>query len=257
MGNWKDNIYFILVEPREPGNIGATARAMKNMGFRNLCLVNPPPEYNDEAWWMARNAQEVLNGAERYDTLAEALRDKAIVVGIARRQGKRRGMSLPLETGVRKLLGMPVATNKVALLFGREDKGLYNEEVNECGFLLHIPSSKEQPSLNLSHAVMVVAYELSRTEYRKEETAEVRTPGASVVDAEGRATLVTHGELSFLFQRMADILVLLDYLPRGDLDLQRRIMDNLKYFIGRAGLTHWELKMLHGICSQIEKKLGG
>ena len=68
---------------------------------------------------------------------------------------------------------------------------------------------------------------------------------------------VTHGELTSLYERAAEVLTLLDYLPRGDRDIRQHIMSNIKHFLGRAGLTDWELKMLHGICSQIERKVKG
>ena len=99
MNTWKQNIFFVLVEPREPGNIGASARAIKNMGFRNLCLVKPPPEMSEEGRWFARNAHDVLDFAKVYDALEEAIRDKAVIVGTTRREGKRRGVILTSEQG--------------------------------------------------------------------------------------------------------------------------------------------------------------
>ena len=159
MKHWKDNIYFVLVEPKESGNIGASARAIKNMGFKNLCLVNPPAVITDEGRRLACNALDVLNSAEIYNNLKDAIRDKAIVIGATRRKGKRRGVILPLEQGTKRLCDI-AHDNKVAILFGREDRGLFNEEVEECGFLITIPTGKEQPSLNLAQAVLIVAYEL-------------------------------------------------------------------------------------------------
>jgi TrmH family RNA methyltransferase len=164
--NWKDNIYFVLVEPKEPGNVGASARAIKNMGFKNLCVVNPPAALTEgEGRWFARNAHDVLSSAQIYGTLADAVADKSVVVGTTRRKGKRRGLIMPADEGASRLYRM-AASNKVAVLFGREAKGLFNEEVEECGFMLSIPSSKAQPSLNLSHAVLIIAYELFLAEYR-------------------------------------------------------------------------------------------
>src|SRR5512143_2572582 len=119
MDDWKKNVYFVLVEPREPGNIGASARAIKNMGFRNLCLVKPPPEMSEEGRWFARNAHDVLDSAEVYGSVEEAIKGKALVVGTTRRMGKRRGVILPVETGVIRVRDMAV-NNKVAVLFGRE-----------------------------------------------------------------------------------------------------------------------------------------
>lgn len=255
MRNWKDNISFVLVEPKKHGNIGASARAMKNMGFKHLCFVRPPHILTEEAGWYAHNSLEMLEKAERYDTVRDAVAQKNLVVGVARRVGKKRGMVLPVDEGSRKILEFSESSNnKVALLFGREDRGLYNSEVDECGFVMTIPSNREHPSLNLSHAVMVVAYELSMSGRRQHGKHE------PCMDASMNSTdkkPVTHGELTSLYERASEVLTLLDYLPRGDRDIRQHIMSNIKHFLGRAGLTDWELKMLHGICSQIERKVEG
>ena len=250
MFSWKDNVSFVLVGPRESANIGASARAVKNMGFRTLCLVRAP-EINDEARWLAHNSLDVLESAKRYASLADAIADQSFVVAVARRTGRRRGMVLPLDQGAQKVYDI-ASDNKVALLFGREDRGLYNEEVNECGLLLTIPADREHPSLNLSHAVMVVAYELSRAQYRGPADQDVPKKSKRKDGSQ-----VSHGELAALYERMAKIIALLDYAPRGDRNLEKQIIDNIKHLIGRAGLTYWEFKMLHGLCSQIERKLGG
>src|SRR3989304_4423202 len=105
MDDWKQNIYFVLVEPKEPGNIGASARAIKNMGFINLCLVKPPPEMSEEGRWFARNAHDVLDSAEVHDVVEEAIRDKAVVVGTTRREGKRGGGGLPVDPGAAGVRG--------------------------------------------------------------------------------------------------------------------------------------------------------
>ncbi|MEW5747065.1 MAG: RNA methyltransferase, partial [Nitrospirota bacterium] len=228
MPAWKDNVRFVLVEPREPGNIGASARAVKNMGFKNLALVNPAPLTGEEQWF-AHNAEEVLQRAPRHTGLADAIKDASLVVAVARRTGRRRGMILPLDEAVQRLYE-EAKSHTVALLFGREDRGLYNREVDECGLLLTIPSNKEHPSLNLSHAVAVVAYELSRAEFRT-GSAAAGPPGPQAA----RRYRVKHGELDALYQRIANVLALLDYLPRGDRDIEQHIMQNLKHFIGRAG----------------------
>lgn len=248
-------MYFVLVEPKEPGNVGASARAIKNMGFRNLCVVNPPASLTEgEGRWFARNAHDVLSSARIYESLAEAVADKAVVVGTTRRKGKRRGLIVPADEGASRLYRMASA-NKVAVLFGREARGLFNEEVEECGFMLSIPSSKAQPSLNLSHAVLIIAYELFLAEYGggKAEAG----PGPYVVgpDSKPSPDLAGHGEIAELYDRISRSLELLEYIPRGDRNIQRKIMTNLKHFIGRAGLTEWELKMLYGLCHQIEKKI--
>jgi TrmH family RNA methyltransferase len=241
MNNWKDNVYFVLVEPKEPGNIGASARAIKNMGFRNLCLVNPPSLINSEARWFARNAHDILDTAETFTTIKDAISDKSIVVGASRRTGRKRGIFVNAEQGAQRLLEV-AATNKTAILFGREDRGLYNEEIEECGFLMTIPSSKKQPSLNLAHAVLIIAYELSKAEFSTEVTLPL-------------PELVSHKDLAPLFEKIEKTLTELGYIRQSDKDLRKKIIQNFKHFIGRSGLTDWELKMFYGICSRIEKKI--
>lgn len=237
MENWKENISFILVEPKEPGNIGASARALKNMGFHRLEIVGQKNLITDESRWMACNAIDVLERAKIFDDFRSAIAEKNLVVGTTRRIGKRRGLILTLTEGIKRIRNTAM-NNRVAILFGREDKGLFNEEVEECGFLITIPSDKSSPSLNLAQAVLLVAYELNKD-----------IPNTAI------PAFVRHEELSILYDRIKEALRVLDYIPRGNRDLERKIMRNLKHLIGRAGLTEWEIKMLHGICSQVEKKL--
>lgn len=259
MKTWQDNLSFVLVEPKEPGNIGASARAIKNMGFRNLCLVNPPAILTDEARWLACNALDVLGAARTFPDVKSAIHGAAAVVGTSRRTGKHRGVILPVEQGAKRIIERAEA-GSVAILFGREDRGLLNEEVDECGMLLTIPTSREHRSLNLAQSVLIVAYELLKAGYALIETAGTGKPRGRFVprnleSGEEGTPMVNQGAISGLYDRMADTLKLLEYIPRGDRDLEAKIMRNLKHFISRAGLTEWELNMLHGILSQIERKV--
>jgi TrmH family RNA methyltransferase len=237
MKSWKDNIYFILVEPKEAGNIGASARALKNMGFKKLELVKPPDFRNDDAKSMACRGIDILEQARVYSGFKEAIKDKQLVVGTTRRFGRTRGLFFPLREASKRII-RAAKKNQVAILFGREKDGLINQEVEECGFLVTIPSNPLFPSLNLAQSVMLVAYELSQKSYKQEAPEFVK-----------------HKEIDKLYQRIHSTLRLLEYVPRGDKDLEAKIMLNLKHLLGRAGLTDWELNMLYGICSRIEKKL--
>lgn len=237
MENWKDNIHFILVEPKEAGNIGASARAMKNMGFKNLELINPVEFLNDEGRRMACNDVDVLEKAKVHKSFGDAIKDKGIVIGATRRLGKRRGLILPVKDGLKRAI-TAAKKNKVAILFGRESKGLSNKEVEECGFMITIPADPLSPSLNLAQSVLLVAYELGQKTYKATSPE-----------------LVKRAELDTLYSHIQSTLKLLDYIPRGSRDLETRIMRNLKHLLGRAGLTDWELRMLYGICSQVEKKI--
>ena len=244
--DWRDNVTFILVEPKESGNIGAAARAIKNMGFRSLRLVKPPEVISDEAGWFAHNATDVLERAESHPDLASSIADCGLVAGTSRRTGKKRGVFLSVDEGSRRLRAF-AENNRVAVLFGRESRGLFNEEVEECGFLMKIPSAPSQPSLNLGQAVLIVAYEMMRCGYGRESSSEERLPGV----------LVAHRDLDSLYRRVREALKILGYIPRGDHDLEQKIMQNLGHFIGRAGLAEWELNMLHGIISQVELVCAG
>jgi TrmH family RNA methyltransferase len=237
MQPWKNNISFILVEPREPGNIGASARAMKNMGFKNLTLVKPADHLAEEARQMACQGTDVLEHAKVYATLGAAIRDKQFVVGTTRRSGRTRGMIVPLKESVKKII-RAAEKNKIAILFGRERNGLTNKEVAQCSFLITIPSDPSSPSLNLAQSVLLVAYELGWKTYKS-----------------ASPEFVTHEAFEDLNRHIRATLRLLDYAPRGDSDLEKTIMRNLKHLIGRAGLTEWELKMIHGLCTQVEKRI--
>lgn len=234
---WEDNVFFILVEPKESGNIGSSARAMKNMGFTNLVLINPP-HLSDEAKWMAWRSEDILEKAEIHQSLDRAIEDKALVVGTTRRRGSKRGAIVDVKDGVKRIYEV-AQNNKVAILFGREDKGLLNEEVEKCGYLLTIPTSSLQPSLNLSQAVLIVAYELMRLEKPKDYHME-------------RQFYINQEELNKLYERLASILKKTGYIPENK-DIEANIMRNFKHFLGRTGLTFWELKMIHGLLSHIEE----
>jgi TrmH family RNA methyltransferase len=235
---WPDNVSFILVAPTEPGNIGAAARAVKNMGFRNLELVEPAPYKTREARSMACGAKDVLEHVRIHPTILRAVSDKALVVGTTRRRGSRRGIILPIRTAARKIAAA-AAKNSVAVIFGNEHNGLTNREIDACGMLATIPSHPGSPSLNLAQSVMLVAYELSQV-----DPTTFAPP------------LVKSGDIRRLLKRIETTLDILGYQPKGDRDLKADIMRNIKRLVGRAGLTEWELKMIYGLCRRIEDKTG-
>jgi len=233
----KDNISFVLVGPTEPGNIGAAARAIKNMGFRKLELVAPVPYLTDEAKAMACQAKDVLERAKVYRRLRPAIAGKSLIAGTTRRLGSRRGMIMDVRRAAPRIVEA-ASSNQVAVLFGNEHCGLTNRELDECGLVLTIPSNPAFPSLNLSQSVMIVAYELSRSGARD------KTP-----------LLETNREIQRLFRRIPKTLKSLGYFRTGDKDLPAEITRHLRKLIGRSGLTEWELNMLLGLCTQADKKL--
>jgi TrmH family RNA methyltransferase len=241
--HWKDNVAFILVEPEEQGNIGASARVMKNMGFQSLMLVNPP-QISDDALCVAHGAEDVLTEAKIFKDLTEAIRSSSLVIGTSRRRGRKRGPFLTPWQAAQRIYETAQA-NKVALLFGRESRGLYNEEVKHCSLMINIPTAPSQPSLNLSHAVAVIAYELLRFDYE-------------IGGQRGRflMPLVTQQEMEGLLENMQRSLRVLGYIPQDNHNKKENLMLNIRRFLGRAGLTPWELNMLQGLCARIEKMFG-
>lgn len=153
-------ISIILVEPENPDNIGAVARAMKNMGLSDLRLVKPPRGWKSKGKKLAMSAVDLLSRAVVYKTVPAALGDCHWTVGTTRRVGPRRGSFLTFRETIEQISKKSETSQRVGILFGKESKGLDNESLALCDISLSIPSSDDYPSLNLSQAVMVIAFSL-------------------------------------------------------------------------------------------------
>ena len=155
-----ENIRIVLVDPQSSGNIGSVCRVMMNMGITDLALINPHERHDwDEAKRLACHAGELLDARKVFQTLEEAVADCTVVAGTSARTGMYRDHAgLPRE--IAPVILDSAAHHKTALVFGREDTGLTNEELALCTHIINIPSSEIYQSLNLSHAVMVCCYEL-------------------------------------------------------------------------------------------------
>ena len=170
-----DNLRVVLVAPRNPLNIGAVARAMKNFGFHRLALVNPYETAFREAR-SAVDARDILAGAEQFDSLSEAVRDSTLVVGTT--AVGHRELQLPLrrlEHGAR-IIKRRLARSPVTLLFGSEKFGLSNEDMSYCHWLMRIPTADIDLSMNLGQAAAVCLYELIRSPGAATSSQEKRKP---------------------------------------------------------------------------------
>ena len=156
-----DNIRVILFEPREPGNIGSAARAVKGMGLSQFYLVNPVPFLDVQATWsLAHGAAEIIENCRVVETLEEALEGIQFLVGTTHR---RRVAKLPHAVSAREAaqeIASISQTQQVALLFGREDFGLSTHQISRCQLTASIPMATKNPSLNLAQAVQIFAYEV-------------------------------------------------------------------------------------------------
>lgn len=163
-----DRIRIVLVEPSHPGNIGGAARAMKTMGIQKLFIVNPGRYPDPQADWRAAGAIDVLDSASVVDDLAAAIKGCRFVVGTSTRM-----RSIPWPVISVKELGGVLAEQPddtdIAILFGREDSGLSNEELQSCHVHMQIPSSEVYGSLNLAMAVQVVCYEIFQHQLQEAE----------------------------------------------------------------------------------------
>jgi tRNA/rRNA methyltransferase len=163
---------FILVEPAVPENIGAAARALKVMGFSDLRLVNPSGHLSDKARWLAHASGDVLESAGVYASMEDAVADLDLVIGTtAKKRSVKYDYYRPEE--IRAIIGEKKgAVHKTGVVFGREESGLTNAELQRCDLLSTIPIAKPYPSLNLAQSVMLYAYILSELEWPPETTPE-------------------------------------------------------------------------------------
>ena len=154
---------IVLVEPQHPGNIGAVARAMANFGLNDLAMVKGC-ELADESYARSKSGRPVLENSKRYSTIEEAIANCDIAIGTSgiRPEGDKRWFRAPQD--VKKINEIITNRENPALLFGRENHGLYREELALCEATITIPTNSEYPILNLSHAVAIVLYEIKRSE---------------------------------------------------------------------------------------------
>jgi tRNA/rRNA methyltransferase len=232
-----DRLHIVLVAARNPLNLGAAARAMSNFGFARLRVVNPYPVAFREAR-SAVGASEVLVAAEEYRSVAEAVADCTLVVGTT--AVRHRQLHHPLERlehGV-PLIRKQLRSGRVALLFGSEKFGLSNDDFSHCHWLMHIPTSKQNISMNLGQAVAVCLYELVRN--------------AKATRRSEKQTLATAGEVERVTAILFDALYASGYLARRPTtDAEERV----RRLVRRLKLPARDMGAWLGILRQIVWKL--
>jgi tRNA/rRNA methyltransferase len=165
-------IYFILVEPAYPENIGSAARAIKTMGFNKLRLVNPTDHLVKEARWLAHASNEILENAEIFSNFDQAILDIDLTIAST---AKRRSVKFDYieASDLPELLKEKnKSIDKVAIVFGKEESGLDNEIIRKCDLASYIPMKTKYPSLNLAQAAMIYAYEISKLNLQTSQEIE-------------------------------------------------------------------------------------
>ncbi|QFU75076.1 RNA methyltransferase [Halioglobus maricola] len=240
-----DNIRIVLVNTNTPGNIGGVARAMKNMGLSRLYLVEPREYPHEEATWRAASAGDVLDSAVVTATLEEAIADCQFVVGTSAR-GRRIPWPLLDPRKCAERLDGVSDDQEVAILFGREDRGLKNEELQACNLHLNIPTSEDYSSLNLAMAVQVVCYEL-----RMLLSAD-SLPKAE--DEEWDSPFTTREQMELFYEHLEQTLIDVEFLnPTAP----RQLMARLRRLYSRVRLDEMELNILRGILTETQKRIKG
>ncbi|MGU5699379.1 tRNA/rRNA methyltransferase [Aeromonas allosaccharophila] len=228
-------LYFVLVAPARPANVGAAARAMKTMGFDAMRLVASRVHEEEEASWVAHGAQEILTQAEAFDTLPEALADMDLVIATtARERGRYQHYLTPGE--IREQIRAKPSLGKVAIVFGCEESGLSNEQLAEVDLISYLPLKVSYPSLNLGQAIMLYAYEMSQL------VDELNADGAAAV----AENFDNAGQVRVLKSKTAELLGELGVSQ--DEKLHQWVMDRVPM------LPQRDLNMLHLLCKDLARR---
>jgi tRNA/rRNA methyltransferase len=249
-----DRLCVVLVNSRNPLNIGAAARAMSNFGFPHLRVVHPYAVAFHEAR-SAVNAGPVLIAAEQFEQVAEAVADCSLVVGTT--GGARRDLHeplYPLEATAEIVRAHLRSGSRVALLFGSEKVGLSNQDLSHCQLLLRIPTRTEHPSMNLGQAVAIVLYELVSNELVRQTEAEApRAPAPDPSLAQPLAQpLATAGERERLIAVLLEALSFNGYAHRATDALME---DKVRRLVRHLALTPSDLREWLGLLRQLLWKL--
>ncbi len=225
---------IVLKEPRFPENIGAVARAMHNMGFSRLVVVNP------EKWDLKRinmmathEAAKIVEQIQRVETLPEAVATAHYVVGTTARLGRNRPV-IQSPAALADLLAPLTANNEIALVFGPEDRGLTNDDLRSCHKLVTIPTA-DFASINLAQSVMIFCYELSK---KQRTETDPHTP-----------RLANRHELDGMYETLKNTLLKIDYIKPDNPDYW---MNKIRTFGTHMKLRAREVSIIRGICRQID-----
>jgi len=230
---------IVLISPSHAGNVGSTARAMKTMGFSSLYLVKPRCSIDGTAHALAAGADDVLASTIVSANLTEALTGCQFIIGMSARP---RDMEVSLATpsvGAQLALQAVARGERVALVFGREDSGLTNEELLQCHYHVTIPTCETFQSLNLAQAVQVMVYEVRKT-------ALEGLPSLERKEAIQRATAEN---VAGFYAHLEAVLIKIDFLKLSN---PKRLMQRLRRLFNRAELEPVEVNILRGILTQVE-----
>ncbi|MFT6265585.1 MAG: TrmH family RNA methyltransferase [Oleiphilaceae bacterium] len=252
------SVRVVLMRTTHPGNIGAVARAMKNMGLNKLCLVNGADETSQEARRRASGAENVLENAVVTSSIDEALEGVQLVIGASARSRK---MVWPLmnprdcATLVKNSVFNPKSANstQIALLFGQEASGLSNEELQRCHYHVNIPAVSDFSSLNLAMAVQLISYEIRMAMLLDDTIDDSNLLTSSILSSDDEGwdePPAAVEEVEGFFRHLEETLIKIGFL---DPENPRQLMTRLRRLYQRSHLDKMEVNILRGILSASQK----
>ena len=237
-----ENLKIVLVDTTHPGNIGATARAMKTMGLEQLVLVSPKRFPSAECTARAAGADDILARAQVFSRPEEAVADCGLVFGTSARTRNIAWPEVTPEAAAAQVIDHP--GDGTAILFGRESSGLSNEQLEICHAMIRIPTNQDFSSLNIASAVQIICYEIRKQCLAGGDTVTARDAPEAPATAE---------QMEHLYEHLRQTLIDIDYL---DPEKPKRLMRRLKRLFNRAGLDGNEYNILRGILTTIQNASG-
>lgn len=228
------DISILLITPRNPGNVGAAVRAMKNMGLQRLKLVGPCDPLEPESVAFAVGAADLLRQAEVFETFEEAVADEQLVFGTTSARGRRvRTRMFNVRDAAARIRALS-KHQRLCVAFGPERSGLSEAQLARCQYLINIPAAPELPTLNLAQSVLIVAYEIF---------------SCSGDEQDEDLHLANQSSLDRMFAHIEATLLEIGFLSAGN---PGHIMRSIRRFLGRADLTPRDVRILRGIMRHTE-----
>ena len=233
-------INIVLVETSHPGNIGSVARAMKTMGLSKLLLINPRKFPSGEANALSGNATDILENAQVYKTIEDAIKTSTFVYATSSRNRTIQWPTVNVEEAAELILNQTTAEKEISILFGREDRGLTNEELQLANTHIEIPANPDYPVLNLAMSAQILSYEIFKASHNTEARDWHDYPE------------VDSANLQMLIDHFIETAVNIDVIHPEN---PKKIISRIKRMFSRLHPDEMEASFLRGFLAAINKKL--
>lgn len=254
--SWLDRICIVMVRTSHPGNIGSAARAMKTMGLSDLRLVSPDAFPSEEAQWLASGANDILERAQVFENLADAIEDVAVVIGTSARSRRIPTPELAPEACAALAARVPEG-QRIAILFGREASGLDNAALDLCHYHLSIPANPEYSVLNVAMAIQIVCYEMRKIAMASQQSdAPGRegeaSPSMPMPSVQWDVPLASQADTERFLAHLNQTLIGLGFInPKNP----RQAMRRFRRLFQRLHMDEMEVSLLRGLLTAVDKRL--